>query len=179
MMVLTRAFWQSSNFWIADPELLFTPITEDGSSEQYLRRQWFIPWILPLHLTNLTSCVIIIWNDVIIIWNDVIIIWNDVINIRRLNNMVIWLHFIQFQIRLVYHSCMRSFNDSIIWSNYAAFEYSIIQSLDHSIIGSFYHSIIRLLVVQSIDRSSTRSLDHSITGSFDHTIIWRLIFCRL
>ena len=183
-MAIARVTWQSSNFWIADPELLCTQITEDGSFEQYLRRQWLIPWILPLHLTNLTGwstgmmsslsgmmlslfygmmsslsgmmLSLSLWNDGIIIWNDGIITLYDVINIKRLNNMTAVHSIPDSIIQSFMHAIIQW---SIIWSfNYTAFEYSII--------GSFYYSIIRLLVVQSIDRLSTRSLDHSIIRSF-------------
>ena len=84
-----------------------------------------------------------------------------------------WPHVIQFKIWLFNHSCMRSFDISMILSFdhtimllliIRSFNHLIIRSLDHWI---FNHSII-WLISRLFNHSIVQALDHAIPGSLDY-----------
>ena len=157
MMAIARATWQSSNFWIVDPELLCTQITEDGCSEQYLRWQLRIPWILPLHPTKLTN-----WSTGMMsslsgimpsssegwtVW------WYDRMSLNSRFNYSIIRWFYHFVIRIIVsfdHAIFRLIDFSIIRSSIIRLSYySSIQSLNHLIIQSLIYYSFDYWIFQS------------------------------
>ena len=151
MMAIVRATWQSSNFWIVDPELLCTQITEDGCSEQYLRWQLLIPWILPLHRLE--------WCHHYLEW------CHHHQKVEQYGDMA--------ACHSIPDSIIQSFDDSFRHSNYC-----IIRSFDHAIIRlfDFDHSIFNHTFILLFKHSILKSFDHSIARLLDPLIIQSLIY---